>query len=79
MLVDPHGHVEGLLNVLHAPLDLHVHAIARGADHREAVGLRKTNHGVIILLAGTKPLCKLGHREELPVRGTGRIVEVVKE
>ena len=79
VLVGTHAYVESSLDGRNGALDLHVHAIARAANDREAVRLRETNHGVIVFLAGTKPFGELRHGEEMPVGGAGRIVEFLQK
>ena len=79
MHIGPHGQVEGFLNVSYRPCHVHVHAIARRADHREAVRFRETNHGVIVFLTGTIFRGELFHRKVMAVRRTGRIVEFLQE
>jgi hypothetical protein len=71
--------MEGFLNARHWSRDIHVHAIARSSNHRQAVCLGETNHGVIIFLARTKPVGELLHRQELAVGRAGRIVEVLQK
>ena len=63
----------------HRTLKLHVHAVAGAANHGETVPFRVTYHRVIIFLGGAKPCGKLGHCEEVPVGGTGRIVNLLQE
>src|ERR1700685_2605779 len=78
-IVEAHRHMESSLDARHRPRDIQVQAIAGGADNRKAVCFRETNHLVIILLAGTKPRGELFHREELAIRRTGRIVDLLQK
>ena len=79
MLVVVHVDVEGALNVLDRPRYMHVEAIGRAAADREAVRQRPIDHGIVVLLRGTKPLSELRHGEELPVRGAGGIVQLLQQ
>ena len=71
--------MESGLDGRNGTLDLYVHAIARAAHDRKAVGLRESNHGGIICLAGSKLCGKLRHGEEMPVDKAGRIVEFLQK
>ncbi len=46
------------------PRHLHIHRIARPADHRESIGHRKLHHRVILRLARPKLRCKLASASE---------------
>jgi hypothetical protein len=71
--------MEGRLNGRNRTLDLHIHAVERAAYDRQAVGLGKVHHSVIVRLAGAKPRGELLWSEELPVRRTARIIEFAQE
>jgi len=79
MLVDAHDQMEGLFNARHRPSYIQVHAIAGSANHGKTVRFREVDHGVIILLAGTKPGGELFHREELAIRRAVGIVEFLQQ
>ena len=54
VLVDHHAHMEGRLDGRNRALDLHIHAVARTADHCEPVRLNILNDCIIILLRGAE-------------------------
>ena len=53
--------------------------IARAANHRQAVGFREIDHGVVILLAGAEARGEFLDGKEMLVEGAGRIVELLQE
>ena len=79
VLVGAHVHMERRLDGRNRALDLHLHAVARSANHLKPVGLRKMNHGVIIRLGRSKPFSELPHTEKVPVGGAGRIIDILQK
>jgi hypothetical protein len=79
MLIETHGDVEGFFDGRDRAFQLHVARITRTAQHGKAVRFRKSNEGVVVFLAGTKPLSEFSGREEATVGRTGWIVEFLDE
>ncbi len=75
MLIGPHRHVKRVLDGRHRALDLHLHAVARAADHGQAVLLREHKHSVVVFLARAEALGKLVRRQELVIDSAVRIVK----
>ena len=79
MLVGQQVHVEGRFDGRNRSLDLHLHAIARSANHGESMLLNVTHDCVILFLRGAKPRRELGRRQEVPEVRDGRAVQVGQE
>src|SRR4051794_31847283 len=59
VFIDVHVNVEGLFNVSDRPADIQQGAIGMGSFDIQSVGLGKSNHGLVVLLAGAKGSGKL--------------------
>jgi hypothetical protein len=79
MLIHAEVHMKRALNTRHASRHLHVHAVRRNGDHCQSVRLGEIDHGVIILLGGPEFRGELIHREELVIRRTAGVVEILEE
>ncbi len=79
MLIHAHVDVKGLFHRRHRALELHIHRIARAADHLETVGLRELYHRIVVVLSRSELVCELFHAEIVPVGRTGWGVKLLQE
>src|SRR5580658_9212697 len=79
MLIRPHSYMEGTFDRRHGTFDLHIHAVACSTNNHETVRFCKPNSGLIVFAGRSKPLGELRHREEVPVRRAGWIVQTLQK
>ena len=71
--------MEGRLDFHNGCADVHDLAVGIGGGHGQAVGVGKGDHGLVILLGGTKGFRELLRGQELAVVGAGRIIKLLEQ
>ena len=79
MLIDPHGHMQGLLDVRHRSLHIHQQAVGMRADHCQAIRLRKGDDRLIILFGWAEPFRELLRGQVMMKIWAGRVVNLLKQ
>ena len=74
-----HHHMEGLFDLRNGPRHIQQHPVGMGAPDGQAVGLRKADRRLILLLRRAKCLRELFRRQIVVVVGTGRRVHLPQQ
>ncbi len=77
MLVDPHRHLKGLLDVGDRPVNIYGKAIGKRVRDFQTIGLQVANDPLIVHHRGSELFRELRHRQETSVVRTGRIVDLL--
>jgi hypothetical protein len=78
MLVDVHVDLKGLFDRRHGSVDIHDEPIGKGVRNLQSVGLRETDHALIVDHRRRELLGELLHGEEMAVVRTGLIVQLMQ-